>query len=41
MDDVYENIGDQNPNRKRNILIAFDGMIVDIMTNNKFQAIIK
>ena len=41
MDDVYENIVDQNPNRKRNILIAFDGMIADIMTNNKFQAIIK
>ena len=40
-DDVYENIDDQNPNRKRNILIAFDGMIVDIMINNKFQAIIK
>ena len=40
-DDVYENIDDQNPNRKRNILIAFDGMIADIMTNNKFQAIIK
>ena len=41
MDNVYENIDDQNPNRKRNILITFDGMIVDIMTNNKFQAIIK
>ena len=41
MDDVYENIDDQNPNRKRKILIAFDGMIADIMTNKKFQAIIK
>ena len=34
MDDVYENIDDYNPNRKRKILIVFDGMIADIMTNN-------
>ena len=41
MDDVYNNINDYNPNRKRKILIAFDVMIADIMTNKKFQAIIK
>ena len=41
MDDVYENIDDYNPNRKRKILIIFDDMIVDIMTNKKFEAIIK
>ena len=41
MNDVYENIDDYNPNRKRKILIIFDDMIVDIMTNKKFQAIIK
>ena len=35
------NIDDYNPNRKRKILIAFDDMIADIMTNIKFQAIIK
>ena len=35
MDDVYENITDYNPNRKRKILIAFDDMIPDIMSNNK------
>ena len=40
-DDVYENIHDYNPSRKRKILIVFDGMIGDIMTNKKFQAIIK
>ena len=39
MDDVYENIDGYNPNRK--ILVIFDDMIVDIMTNNKFQSIIK
>ena len=41
MDDVYENIDDYNPNRKRKILIIFDDMIVDIMANKKFQVIIK
>ena len=41
MDDVYENIDDYDPSRKRKILIVFDGMIVDIVTNKKFQAIIK
>ena len=41
MDDVYENIHDYNSNRKRKILIVFDDMITDIMTNKKFQAIKK
>ena len=38
MDDVYENIDDYNSNRKRKILIAFDDMIADIMTNKNFHA---
>ena len=37
MDDVYENIDDYNPTRERKILIVFD----DIMTNKKFQAVVK
>ena len=41
MDDVYENIDDYKPSRKRIILIVFDDMIADIMSNKKFQAIIK
>ena len=41
MDDVYENIDDYNPNRKRKILIVFDNMIANVMSNKKFQAIIK
>ena len=41
MDDVYENIDDYNPSRKRKVLIAFDDMIADIMVHKKFQAIIK
>ena len=41
MDDVYENIDDYNPSRKRKKLIVFDDMIADIMTSTRFQAIIK
>ena len=41
MDDIYENIDNYNPSRKRKILIIFDDMITDIMTNEKFQSIIK
>ena len=41
MDDVYGNIRDYNSNRKRKILIVFYDMIVDIMTNKKFQAMLK
>ena len=41
MDDIYNNIDDYNPTLKRKILIGFDDMIADIMTNKKFQAIIK
>ena len=41
MDNVYENIDHYNPSRKRKILMAFDNMIADIMTNKNFQAIIK
>ena len=41
MDDIYENINDYNPIRKRKKLIVFDDMIADIMGNKKFQAIIK
>ena len=41
MDDVYENTNDYNPKRKRKILIVFDDLIADIMSNKKFQAIIK
>ena len=31
MDDVYQNIDNYNPNRKRKILIVFDDMIADII----------
>ena len=41
MDDVYDNINDYNSSSRRKILIAFDDMIPDIMTNRRLQAIIK
>ena len=41
MDDIYENIDDYNLNRRRKVLIVFDDMIADIMTNKKFQSLIK
>ena len=41
MNDIYENIDDYNPNRKRKILTVFDDMIADIMTKKKFQSLIK
>ena len=41
MDDVYSNTYDYNLKRRRKILIVFDDMIADIMTNKKFQAITK
>ena len=33
MDNVYESIHDYNLSRKRKILIVFDDMIADIVTN--------
>ena len=39
LDDVYDNIDDYNPKRKRKILIVFDDMIADIMINKNFRKI--
>ena len=41
MMDVYENINDYNPVRKRKKLVVFDDMNADIMINKQFQTIIK
>ena len=40
MDVVYKNIDEYNPSRKRKILIVFDDMIADIISNKKFQAVV-
>ena len=41
MEDVYNNIDNYNPSRKRKILFVFDDMIADIMSNKKLQAMVK
>ena len=38
MDDVYENINEYNPSRGRKMLIVFDDMIADILTNEKISS---
>ena len=41
MNDVYSNVDYYNSKRKRKVLIVFDDMVADIMTNKRFHAIIK
>ena len=38
--DIYQNIEDYNPNKKRKILIAFDDIIDDILVNKKLNLIV-
>ena len=33
MDDIYKNIEEYNPNKKRKILIVFDEVIVDMLSD--------
>ena len=40
MDNTYKNIGEYNPNKKRKILIVFDDMIADILSNKKLNPIV-
>ena len=40
MDDIYKNIKEYNPNRKRKILIVFDDMISDMLSNKKLNPIV-
>ena len=40
MDDIYENITEYNPTKKHKILIVFDGMIADMLSNKKINPII-
>ena len=41
IDDVYENLEDYNPTKKRGVLIVFDGMIVDIKSNKTIRPTVK
>ena len=40
MNDIYKNIEKYNPNKKRKILIVFDGMVADMLSNKKFNPIV-
>ena len=40
MQDVYKNIEDYNPIKKREVLIIFDDMIAEMINNNKLNPIV-
>ena len=40
IDDVYENLEDYNPTKKRRVLIVFDDMIPDMESNEKLSPIV-
>ena len=40
MQDVYKNIEDYNPGKKRKVLIVFDDMIADMINNKKLNPIV-
>ena len=39
IDDVYKNLEDYNPTKKRKVLIVFDDMIADMETNKNVSPI--
>ena len=40
MQDVYKNIEDYNPGKKRKVLIAFDVMVADMINNKSLNPIV-
>ena len=40
MDDNYKNIEEYNPNKKRKILMVFDDMIPDSLSNKKLNPLV-
>ena len=40
MNDIYKKISEYNPNKKQKILIVFDNMIADILSNKKINPIV-
>ena len=40
MDDIYKNIEEYNPNKKRKTLIVFDDMIADMLSNKKLNPVV-
>ena len=37
MDDIYKNIGEYQQNKERAILLVLDKLIVDMLSNKKFN----
>ena len=40
MDDIYKNMEEYNPNKKRKILIVFHDLIADMLSNRKLNSIV-
>ena len=40
INDIYKNIEDYNPNKKRKILIVFDDMIAEMMSNKNLNPVV-
>ena len=40
VEDVYKNIEDYNPGKKRKILIVFDDMIADMINDKKLNPVV-
>ena len=39
-DDIYKNIEEYTPNKKRKILIVFEGLIANMLSNKKLSPIV-
>ena len=40
MDDIYKNIEEYKPNKKRKILIVFPNIIADMLSNKKLNPVV-
>ena len=40
MNDIYKTIEEHNPNKKRKILIYFDDMIADMLSNKRLNPLV-
>ena len=40
IDDIHKNIEEYNPNKKQKILIVFDDLIADMLSNKKINPIV-
>ena len=41
MDDIYDDVNDYNPKRKRKVLIVFDNLISHVMSDKKSPIFVK